>query len=380
MRKAIIIGGGAAGIFTALSLFENCKDVSIEIIEKELKLGKKLRATGNGHANILNRELNLSSYNHKNLKFCSILSNFSFDDLLEQYERWNVPTMFIGNLGYPLVYHAPSFVNHLEGLLVKKNIKITLGATVFGYHHVNNKIVLDTSVGTKTCDKLIITSGGSSSPKLGSDGSLFELLRGKGYLISDLFPGLAPIKTKEKISKALVGLRHKASISLKDGNGPTIYRENGEYLYKKDGLSGICIMNISSIIKWNNLKKPVIHIDLFPNQDVSNFVSESNENEAVLEYSFYQEVLDQAKKRNISFNEAVHDLNYSYSSDFTFEDSQATIGGIEESCVNEDLSSSIENNIYFAGEILDFDGLCGGFNLMWALISALTVSRSLRAS
>ncbi len=377
MKKIIIIGGGAAGIFSALYLSENNKDVSIEIIEKESKLGRKLRATGNGHANLLNDNLDLTSYKPNSDLYSQILKSFSIDDLVKQYESWNVPLVKIGSLYYPLSYNAPSFVNELEKKLKKNNVVITLDTVVSDYRHEGDKIIVETSRRTKACDKLIITNGGVSSPKLGSDGSLIAALKNKGYVINDFQPGLTPIKTKERIIKPLVGVRHKGLLTLTDGYGPIVYSEQGEYLYKKDGISGICVMNISSKIKWLKLNRPLIHIDLFPNVDVSKYLSESIQNEAVLDSSLYSEVLYQAKSRGIGFDKAVHDLIYAYSDSYGFEDSQVSIGGIAGDCLNSDLSSKKEKNVYFAGEILDFDGLCGGFNLTWCLVASIVVCRSI---
>ena len=380
MEKVIIIGGGAAGIYSALYLLSKVPCVSIEIIEKESKLGKKLRATGNGHANILNAVLNEENYNTSNRKYFDILSNFNVSDCLDQLLKWGVPTTKVGNLYYPLSFNAPSFVNEITKKLIDRGVKVSLDTKVLGYHHEEDKIIVETSSGNRECDDLIITTGGTSSPKLGSDGSLFGILKDKGYKLSSLESGLTPIRTKERIIKPLVGVRHKALVTLTDGYGPVLYSENGEYLYKKDGLSGICIMNISSKIKWLGVRRPLIHIDLFPNKDVHEYVSENHENEAVLESSLYSEVLYQSKARGISFNEALHDLVYSYVDGYGFEDSQVTIGGICEASVNSDLSSTIEKHVYFAGEILNFDGLCGGFNLTWALVSAMVVARSLGAN
>ncbi len=380
MKKVIIIGGGAAGIYSALCLLSKVPCVSIEIIEKESKLGKKLRATGNGHANILNDVLTEENYNTSNRKYFDILSNFKVSDCLDQLLKWDIPTTKVGNLYYPLSFNAPSFVNEITKKLIEGGVKATLGAKVLNYHHEGNKIIVETSSGNKECDDLIITTGGTSSPRLGSDGSLYDVLREKGYKLSLLEPGLSPIRTKERIIKPLVGVRHKAFVTLTDGYGPVLYSESGEYLYKKDGLSGICIMNISSKIKWLGVRRPLIHIDLFQNKDVHEYVSENHENEAVLESSLYSEVLYQSKARGISFNEALHDLVYSYDDGYGFEDSQVTIGGICEESVNSDLSSAIEKHVYFAGEILNFDGLCGGFNLTWALVSAMVVARSLGAN
>ena len=377
MGKIIIIGGGASGIFSALILSKKHKDVSVEIIEKESKLGRKLRATGNGHANLLNHNIDLSSYNCNSDLFSRIIASFSIDDLIQEYKDLGIPLTRVGDLYYPLSYNAPSFVNELEKKLSMDNVIVSLSTRVLDYKREGNKIIVETDKGIKVCDKLIITNGGASSPKLGSDGSFLSVLVNKGYSGVSFQPGLTPIRTKERIIKPLVGVRHKAYLTLTDGYGPVVYSEQGEYLYKKDGISGICVMNISSKIKWLKLRRPLIHIDLFPGLDVSKYLSSTTKNEAVLESSLYSEVLYQSRCRGLDFNEAIHDLAYSYDGSYDFEDSQVSIGGIKGDSLNSDLSSKIEKDVYFAGEILHMDGLCGGFNLAWCLMSAITVCRSL---
>ena len=376
MKKVLIVGGGPAAIFVALSLADRFPDFSIKIIEKEQKLGKKLRATGNGHANLLNANLQADFYNPFSRLVKNVLNNLTIDDCLNQYEKWGIPLMKIGDLYYPLSYHAPSLVNHFSQLLQDKKVEVSLNNEFIDYVNNNGQIEVATSQGKETVDDIIFTAGGASSPQLGSDGKIFDILKKHHYRATPLSPGLCPIHVAEKIAKPLVGVRHKALLTVVGSDGFKEYQENGEIIYKNGGLSGICVFNASSKIRWNGLVGAKIHLDLFPGEDLSNYLSESKPNEAVLEKALYQEVLSQSQKRGLPFHRVLHDLVYTFKDFYPFADSQVTIGGVDERDIDDNLASRIEKNVHFAGEILDVDGLCGGYNLAWCLLSAMWVCRS----
>ena len=215
------------------------------------------------------------------------------------------------------------------------------------------------------------------------------------YVITPFRPGLAPIKTKEKT--ALVnGKRVKCDISLLKNN-KLIYKEHGEVLFKKDGLSGISIFNCSSLInRSSEIADFVISLDLFPDYDLTNLINlltkfnKSNTN--YLLYSFFDKdmslfILKMIQMNKVSkYNEkeikslafSLKNLKFHYESTYDFKDSQVSIGGISYSNLNiTSLESLLEKNIYFIGEILDSDGLCGGYNLMFAFASAFKVLNSL---
>lgn len=377
MKKALIVGAGASGIFSALLLAEKHADWEITIVEKEQKIGKKLRATGNGHCNLLNEKLDPSYYNPRSKLARELLKEHDLVECKAVLERWGVPLLQIGDLDYPLSYHAPSFVNHLVSLLQEKGVKIEQQTRFIDYQINNRFIDVSTDKFNRPYDIVIFASGGCSTPKLGSDGALFEIFAKHGYKIQKLSPGLTPIVVKEPIAKSLVGLRHKATVTLYDDKGAPVYSEKGEYLYKKNGLSGICIFNIASKIKWLEIKKPLIRIDLFDGINTQGFFKTYLPNEAILESPLYEEIVRQSLRTGIQPGEIAHCLTYHPAASYSFEDSQVTIGGIDENCLSNSLGSSIEKNVYFVGEAIDVDGLCGGFNLSWSLLSAIHLIKGL---
>ena len=165
---------------------------------------------------------------------------------------------YINDLAYPITESSISVINNLLNECKANNIEIKLSTKVIDYQ-VNEKIKIITNNGDILCDKLIFSTGGKSSPKLGSDGTLFEVFNNHHYQINELKPGVCPIKTKEN-TKILDGTRIKGKVSLWD-NDNVIYEENGEILFKDHGLSGIVIFNISSIIARFNYQYKLIKLD-----------------------------------------------------------------------------------------------------------------------
>ena len=173
-------------------------------------------------------------------------------------------------------------------------------------------------------------------------------------------PSLCPIKTKEN-TKMVEGLRHKVNVKLYQSN-KLIHEEDGELLFKKDGLSGMVIFNMTHYINLlSNTNNISLHIDFA--KDIEGDY-ESLLNPKLANYL-------QSNKLNI------HDVVYTFKGFYEYQNSQVTSGGISIKDINNDLSSKKESNIYFLGEVIDVDAICGGYNIMWALASAEKVSQNL---
>ena len=387
--KVGIIGAGASGIYSALLIKKKHPSWEVLIFEKESKVGRKLLATGNGHCNLLNASLSPSLFNHPEI-ISRYLELYPYKKLLDAIHSFGIMTMEVGNGVYPLTYSAASFVHVLEDSLKRFSVRLLLNTKVIDYQKNEQNVTIFTDNGDFCVDYLLISAGGESSPNLGSDGSLFPTFQKHGYQISSLRPGLCPIVVKEKrFLGSLAGVRHTCSASLLK-NGKLLAKEDGEFIYKSDGLSGICIFNLESVILRDAGKdKFEIVIDLFPGMDLkedlynSYSVLTDHFLDAILPKELEKEALRQFEKEHITkndlplFEKTLHRFHYTFESSYPFKNSQVTIGGVSFEEVSFSLLSKKEPNVYFLGEVLDMDGLCGGNNLSWALLSALIVSDSL---
>lgn len=377
-----IIGSGAAGLYLSIFLKRNNPSYEVTVFDKEEKLAKKIYATGNGHCNLLNKKLLPNKYNHSEF-MKTFLHNFDYETLRKELSSLGISLLENNNYVYPLSNHAGSYVKYLLSLAESLGVKFKNFSKISNYVKDDNGYQIE---GYGHFDKLVIATGGASSPNLGSDGSFFDVLKEHGYSLEPLRPGLTPLKVKEKVT-SLQGVRHKAFVKAYNDN-KQVFAEEGEILFKKDGLSGIVIFNAESAIYRNKLvKNPRITIDLFPEFTFYSLcdalskakqVNPNNYLSSVLVEPLVKYIVSVSSKTDIEniANNLKH-LSFSVTSSYGFEDSQVTIGGLSLSEVTPFLESKKEKGVYFAGEVLDIDGDCGGFNLSWALISALTISKHL---
>ena len=264
----LIVGAGVSGIFLSIFLKSKNKNLNVLLFDKNNIIGKKLLATGNGRCNIGNKIVNDYSYN--DLKISKLMKEFSLkeEELLNEY---GIFLRNLNNLMYPNSLSSKTLNNYLLNLLNKYNVELHLNEEVIEY---NDKKLIS-SLNKYNYDKLIFSTGAKSMKSSGSDGNIFNLLKKHNYKINELKPGLAPITLKENV-KELENLRLKGLIKLVSNNNK-IYEENGEVIFKKDGISGISIFNINSIINRNNIKDSKISLDLFPDTKEDDLFSKIND-------------------------------------------------------------------------------------------------------
>lgn len=374
-----VIGGGASGIYYSLLRKDKYPEDKITIFEKEERIGRKILATGNGHCNLLNKNLQPEYFNDKSF-LDSLLKKYTINDLENVFRSWGIPLMEKDGLIYPLSYSAKNIVNQLISLLNQRKITIKTSTKIANYERKGNKYFVDEY---GPFDRIIFSVGGCSQPKLGSDGSLFNLIRSHGYHFQSMMPGLCPIKVKEKGLKAISGIRHRASVKLLVDNR-NVYEEEGEILFKDDGLSGIVIFNVESqYARYYSHKTNVkISVDLFPEFSETELLKELNHaKENNLDYllGFLPKELiawisKNCQKDNAWWSSELKNLIFTVDKVYGFDSSQVSIGGVLSTNLTESLESKFEKGVFFIGEMVNIDGNCGGFNLSWALLSAMIAS------
>ena len=355
MKRVAIIGGGISGSFAAIRIKETHPDYEVSIFEHNDKLLKKIYATGNGKCNFANKGSLKDKYSNESFVM-PILMKYDIIDICEFFENIGVMVKPIGDLMYPYSESAETVAIHLLKRISELNIDVHLNDEVKDYQNGT----LLTASGTFKYDALIISVGGKSSPKLGSNGSFHDVLVKHGYSFKECHPSLCPIKTKEN-TKMVEGLRSKVEASLYQEN-KLIHEERGELLFKKDGLSGMVIFNLTHYINQLDNKKDVtIHIDFAPG----------------IEAAYASLVPNKIAKYLIENQLDIHNTVFTFKDFYGYENSQVTSGGVLVSELNNDLSSKKEKNVYFIGEVIDVDAVCGGFNIMWALASAEKVNKTI---
>ena len=369
--KIIVIGAGASGITAAINLKRKNPNDEILIIEHLDKPLKKILATGNGKCNLGHKNIDFSNYN--NSAFAKqIIGDFDYEKF---FDSINIKTKLIGDLAYPVSESAVSVREAFLNECRKLHIKINVSEKLLDYG-VNDKILVITDKAKYEADKLVLAGGLKSSSKLGSDGSVIEILRKHNYKINEMNPGLSPLLTKEK-TKSIDGTRVKANVKLLLQNN-LIHEESGEVLFKDHGLSGIVIFNTMSHVARANKNDFRIILDLLPDYSdeyLINYLKDHPIEDLLLAF-LNPKISDYLKDRFQNEKElvkAIKNLEFTYDKSYGYEFSQVTVGGVNVNEVNSNLESCKERNVYIIGELLNIDGPCGGYNLTWAFASALKI-------
>ena len=386
-----ILGQGVSGIFLALFLKNNNKDLDVTIIDKNSIPARKLLNTGNGRCNLANSDINEKSYNSPFVK--NVVDAFNSEKIIETLNKRGIFTRNFNTCIYPYSLSARSFADYLIILAKEAKIKFVNDENFLDYHLENNKIIVETSKKKFTFDKFVFASGSNSAAFLGGSSSVINCLEKHGYKINALKPGLAPIRTIE-LTKNAENQKVKAKVTLIIDK-KVIYEETGEVLFKKDGLSGIAIFNCASMIaRSSKFKKATISLDLVPEysfDEIYKILLEHNSTSkcSVLNGFFTKTMSEYIRKeagiKNLSsfttseikkIAQKLKNFEFTYKETYSFENSQVTVGGVDLNQINENFESKKEKNIYLIGEILDADGLCGGYNIMWAIASANQLAKN----
>lgn len=346
--KIAIIGAGACGLMLATLLEKN--NIEYTIFNSG-KIGNKILASGNGRCNISNSFYD-NKYYHKN-KLAESVVKLNQAKLFDYLRELKIYTK-ADNEGrmYPISESSLSVLNVLLGKINTKIIECEVGFI----NKNKNQYYID-SYGPY--DKVVVATGSNASYK-----KSFKKININNYDIkyNEFKPSLVGFKTTLNI-KCISGVRTKCRVSLQNDND-IIHTEDGEVIFKDNGISGICIMNLSSY--YNHLdtyNKPRILIDLSPDADYDDYST-------VLHPKLLKYIID----NNIN----IHHFEIPIVTTYEMEFAQVACGGINISELNSNLSLKKDNNIYAGGEVVDVDGICGGYNLMFAFCSSLVICEALK--
>lgn len=384
MKKMGIIGGGASGLMCAIYLKQMLSNqIEVIIIEKMDRVGKKILATGNGKCNLSNRDINVKYYNSPFVQ--SILSVYQEEDIQEDMSRLGLLT-YTDQAGriYPVTESANTVLDILIMNLKKLQIVIQTNTLVQLVVPSQNGYKIKTSNQDIDVDFVIFATGGKSAAYLGSRGEGYSLMQKLGVQVTTLYPGLVGLKTVNADVKGLNGLRQKAEVEIYQKNGQCIFQERGEIQFKEDGVSGIVIMNASRIIQ--RLTSPFdIYIRFLPHlsqMDLQTFIQNGLQQQktlleiimGILPKMLAQKIISMTQDIDTIINCIMH-YPLHIIGDYGFERSQITLGGVDLREVNTNLELIKYPHAYVIGELLDIDGICGGYNLHFAFASAKLVAR-----
>lgn len=390
-----VIGGGAAGLACAVSAAESgCK--SIAVIDRMNRIGKKLPVTGNGRCNLSSRNISEDFY-HGSFNVKPVLEEYP--DLRPFFEGLGMYT-FCDSAGriYPLSNTASSVLDALRlGAEKSGRVGIFTEARCTSIAESKNGFIIKAGEHEIHCGAAVLACGGCAAAVHGSDGSGFSLAEGLGISVSKPYPALCSLLADG--TKTLEGVRSKCGASL-FVDGQLEKRERGEVQFTKSGLSGICIFNLSAALP-DGEKNAVVSLDLLPDHtlhDVYEMLLSVRRNrsgnlpEEMFSGIFNRKIaLFLLKKAGISpsvrtdapdytdlkrLAALTKDLKFKITGRADFSGAQVTAGGIVGSEIDESLMSRKIKGLFFAGEIIDVWGDCGGYNLHFAFASGIKAGKA----
>lgn len=423
--NVIVIGAGASGLVAAIEAAKANNKVTV--LELKNEAGKKIYATGNGRCNLTNKYIDKGCYHCDDYEWLSnILNRYGYGEIKEYFENLGLLFTEIGDYVYPYSKQASAVVK----LLIRKceNLKVEFiyNCNVKKIKKLADKFEIEANI-TKdkstyrsryNCDKVIVTAGGKAAPKLGSDGSGYYLLEKLGHSVNNVVPALVPLICEDFHNgnnlRKMQGVRCNAIIKsycekICDEN--FMKESNGEIQMTDYGISGIVVFQLSGEINHKLAlgKRVYVSIDFMPDisekelyeciiRHLNTYKSNKmdymiNENKG---FDYDKGIIDSFLKINLNNKLAgviidiVSGKIYKQISDYInniifniknfklevtdskgFENAQVCSGGITLKEVDLNMHSRLVSDLYIAGEVLDVDGICGGYNLHFAFATGI---------
>ncbi len=396
----IIIGAGAAGLCAAITSARAGQ--SVVLLEQNNKIGKKILVSGNGKCNIDNKYISANRFHSQNPGFIEkVLVDYDFN-VVEKFFTSIGLELVEGKEGkmFPMSLQASSVVELLEYEAKRAGVQILCDCAVTGIDKEADIFTVETSQGTKTCNKLVLASGSPAAPQLGGSNSGYAFATKMGHSLIPRHPSLVQLCSEETWVKSCAGVK-VAGVTQLYANGEYITEKKGDLLFTNYGISGLAILDLSRevSIRLANFDYCELSLDLMPElskEKLTNLllkrVQESSKKpltlwlQGVINKKLITIIIEQSKCKareegglnRKEINKIVHtikNLKLSINDTKRFQGAEVATGGINTTEVNpHTMESKLIPNLFFAGEILDIDGDRGGFNFHFAWVSALRVS------
>jgi len=416
MSVIIIIGGGASGMMASITAAQLNKKAKIILIEHGDRLGKKILVTGNGKCNLTNRNMDISCYRSDNLSFVEdALSLFGTADTERFFENIGLLLKEKNGYMYPYSEQAATVSDVLRGELARCNVDVQLSTKI-------NKIVAKDNCFEIHCednkkfvgDRIILATGSKASPKTGSDGSGYELARQLGHKIIKPLPALVQLVCEGNFWKGIAGVRCDANVVIK-ADDKLVCEERGELQLTEYGISGIPVFQVSryavrALDEGQNVSANIDFLPALSEEKIFKFIKSQIElsksmfavyksEETNKNRGNFSKIVEESlngflnkkitvfilKEAKIQANKTLEKLTdkeikliiklikhfeVKVTGSKSFDMAQVCSGGVDTTQVDSrTMQSKKTKGLYFVGELLDVDGICGGYNLQWAWTS-----------
>ena len=391
-----VIGGGASGMMAAITAAHRGAEVTI--LEGGERVGKKLLSTGNGKCNLGNLEMSEQYFYGSTPEWLrSALERFPTEETVRFFGKLGMLVKNKGGYLYPASEQASTVLDVLRQEVKALGIRVVTAYKVNEIAPSQNGGQIRVSDGKTnySFDRVILACGGKAAPKTGSDGSGYRLARRLGHKIVPTVPALVQLKCREDYLKAVAGVRCVGEVKALY-EGKCVAGERGEIQFTEYGISGIPVFQLSRTVNYilEEQQEVDVILDLFPDYDEEAY-RQLQADRAHLKTGrtveeFFTGLLnkklmmlfvklsglkqqEQAERADEKALSAVYHLcrhwELHVNGHKSYDNAQVCAGGVDTAEVTAEMESKIVPKVYFAGELLDVDGRCGGYNLHWAWCS-----------
>lgn len=389
--NVVVVGGGASGMMAAITAAK--AGAKVTIIEHKDRIGKKILSTGNGRCNFTNLSLDLNGYRGGSCDFVKgILDQFTVEETLKFFESIGIMAKEKHGCVYPYSEQASAVLDALRFEVEHLDIRVRCEENIQSISY-KGSFQIQTDQGSYQAHKLILACGSKASPVTGSDGSGYTIAKAFGHTITPVVPALVQLYGEDSMFPSVGGVRCDAQVTVVI-DGQEIASDRGELQLTDYGVSGIPVFQVSRYASMGlyEKKEVIVHLNFLPDfsqQRLFYFLLNRAVNqswktmEQFLTGLFPKKlalalikkagisVMTKAESCSASTWKALSQLILDYPIRITgtkgFESGQICAGGVVTSEVNPTtLESSLQENMFIIGELLDVDGICGGYNLQWA--------------
>ena len=395
MTDIIVIGAGASGLMAA-SAAAAC-GASVLVLEKMKQPGRKLLATGNGRCNLSNLRQEPSCYRSETPDLAwQIYAGHPSGEILEYFRSLGIPVRSHGGYLYPMSEQARSVLQALLGACERANppVKLRLNTQVTAICKKHGRFLVYAGDYPYEASCVILAAGSKAAPVFGTDGDGFSLAESLGHHVTRLSPALTGILCKEQsFFRAVAGVRAAAAIRLETEEG--VLSEEGEVQFAEYGLSGIPAFQLSRFVGLSEKKELPLTVDFVPEWTEEMLTKALEEgmtrDPAHFPYETLSGILPEKAARAVSaageglkpkeLAALIKHFPFTAIGVRGYEDAQVCAGGVSLKEIDpKAMESRLTEGLYLTGEVLDVDGLCGGYNLQWAWTTGFTAGRAAAAS
>lgn len=402
----VIIGGGAAGLAAAVFLGRAEGNRRILVLEKGPRVGKKLMATGNGTCNLTNVKASAADYHGSPSLAKAALETFSVSETMEFFTSIGVDcaTRPDGKV-YPLSEQAGAVLDALRLEAQALGVEFLCDCKVTALKKQGTLWRVTVESATYTAPQVLVTVGGAAAPALGGSAEGYRLLTDLGCEKRPLFPSIVQIRTATDFVRAVKGIRVDAALTLRT-DGRVAAESVGEVLFTDYGLSGPAVMFVSRIVAdWERQKRGEITacLDLLPDweedkllarirqrgqlpgrtlEDLLTGLLHKRVGQTILRVAevlpLTREVSTLTEEECVRIAKTIKNWKIPVTGTQGFGGAQVTAGGISATEIDPSTFGVRRlPGVYAAGEVLDVDGDCGGYNLQFAWSSAYVAAQAM---